>query len=163
MPKVYCDFGGDIKGESTDDAHIDWSELMDIGFDMSRMMTMGSGVGGLTRGAANFSPISIIKKMDKADPDLIKYSGDGTPIGSMKFEVTQDSAAKEVILKITLTDCVIGGCSFNVSGQEGADAPTVTTSVGYQKIEMAYTAINQDGSVGDTIEKSFDLSQNVSA
>jgi len=162
MPKIYCNWG-DFPGESTDDAHVGQSELMDIGFDMSRMMTMGSGVGGLTRGAVNFSPLTILKKMDKADPELIKYSGDGAPVAEVVIEMTQGSAAKEVILKLTMTDCVIGGCNFSVSGQEGADAPVVSTSVGYQKIEMELTTIDQHGNVGDTYIKSYDLTTNVSA
>jgi len=162
MPKLYCEWK-DFPGESTDDAHVDWSELMSVDFDMSRMMTMGSGVGGLTRGAVNFSPLSVLKKMDKADPDLIKYSGDGTPLAEVVIEACQDSGAKEVILRLTLTNCVIGGCSFGVSGQEGADAPVVSTTLGYQKIKMEYTNITQEGAVGSTYVKEYDLSTNVGA
>ncbi len=163
MPKIYCDFGGVISGESTEAEHDGWSELLSIDWSVDRDVTMGSATGSLTRGAAHLSPISMQKYMDTADPDLFKHCVDGSHIGEMLIHVQQETESKENILEITLSDAVIASTSWSVSGLGGEDRPMVMVSVGYGKIKTKYKEIKHDGSVGAEVEKEYDIETGVSA
>ena len=163
MPKIYCDFGGKIKGESTEDKHQDWSELIAVDFSAARDVTMGSATGSLTRGAAHLSPISAQKYMDKADPDIFVHCADGTHIPELKIHVQQETEQKHNILEMTLTNAVIASTSWSVSGLGGDDRPMVNVTIGYGKIKVKYTEIKHDGSTGATPEKEYDLTTGKSA
>ena len=62
-----------IKGESTDDKHKDWIEILSFNWGVSQMASASQSTsGGGTSQRAAFQDLSIVKMMDSASPLLFK-------------------------------------------------------------------------------------------
>ncbi len=58
-----------IKGESTDDKHKDWIEILSYSWGVSQMASASASTsGGGTSQRADFQDISIVKTLDSSSP-----------------------------------------------------------------------------------------------
>ena len=74
-----------IPGESTDDAHADWIEVLSYSCGVSQPASgSASSGGGASAERADFQDFSIVKALDKASPKLALACADGTHIGEQK-------------------------------------------------------------------------------
>jgi type VI secretion system secreted protein Hcp len=77
---VYLQIEG-IKGESTDEKHKDWIEVMSVTWG-NEQPTAGtiSTAGGNTTGRASFAPVHFTKLVDLASPKLMDLAAQGKTI-----------------------------------------------------------------------------------
>src|SRR5512141_296981 len=60
-----------VPGESSDDKHKDWIEVLSYSWGVSQPSSgSASTAGGATAERANFSDFSVVKALDKASPKL---------------------------------------------------------------------------------------------
>ena len=59
-----------VDGESTDDAHDKWIEILSYSHGVSQPVSGVSATGGRTGGRADFQDFTIVKTIDNATPDL---------------------------------------------------------------------------------------------
>ncbi|SMC22866.1 type VI secretion system secreted protein Hcp [Andreprevotia lacus DSM 23236] len=141
---------GDVKGESTDDAHKDWIELYSFSLGISNPVTVGSATGGLTAGKASFSSFSVMKKYDKASVKLASASAAGKHFDKCEVELCLTTGAKHTYIKYVFEDCMIE--SIQWSGSSGGDdRPTESLSIAYGKVTWEYTPIKHDGTTDSKI------------
>jgi type VI secretion system secreted protein Hcp len=146
-----------IKGESTDDKHKDWIEVLSFGIGVSQPSSGPSGTGGRGASRADFSPFTITKLVDLSSPDLFQYCALGKHIAKLKLEVCQETGDKIPFVEVELENVMVSGVS-NSGG--GSDRPYETVSFVYDKIKWKNTAINNDGSKGSELEKTWNLQTN---
>ena len=151
-----------IPGESTDDKHKDWIEVLSYGAGIQQPASAtASRSGGAPAERANFQDFSITKALDKASPKLALACADGTHIKQITLELCHAGGDKVKYMEYKLTNCIIssyhdgGSCG----GAENLSVETVTFN--YGKIEWTYTQQKRaDGSGGGQVVAGWDLEQN---
>jgi type VI secretion system secreted protein Hcp len=146
-----------IKGESTDDKHKDWIEVLSYGIGVSQPISGPSGTGGRGASRADFHALTITKLADISSPDLFQYCALGKHIAKLKLEVCQETGDKIPFVEIELENVMVSGVS-NSGG--GSDRPYETVTFVYDKITWKNTAINNDGTKGSELEKKWNLQTN---
>jgi len=125
-----------IDGESQDDKHKDWIEVLSFSW-------------GTSRGGTKHHDFQIVKSMDKASPLLAMASCNGKSPGQAMF-VARKAGGKEQqeYLKIKLTDILIS--SYNTGGSSD-DNPVETVSLNFQKAEIEVASQKADGTLGEFV------------
>jgi type VI secretion system secreted protein Hcp len=84
-----------IDGESADDKHRGWIELIRYGIGVKQTVsTTDSSAGGASAERADFSGFLIRKFIDKSSPKLALACADGTHINRIVVELCRSGADK---------------------------------------------------------------------
>jgi type VI secretion system secreted protein Hcp len=147
-----------IPGESTDDKHKDWIEVLSFSNGISQPASAtASSAGGATAERANFQDFTISKLLDKASPKLMLACADGTHIKEVKMEICRAGGDKVKYMELKLSNCIVSSVSVGGGGGE----PTETTSFNFGKIEWIYTQQKRaDGSGGGQVAAGWNLETN---
>lgn len=147
-----------IDGESTDDKHSDWIEMIGFGIGVKQMVSStASSSGGASAERADFDPFSFTKQIDKASPKLLLACADGTHIGTITIELCRAGTEKVKFMEYKLTNCLISDVSTN----GGGEFPTENVSINYGKIEWSYTQQKRKGGgAAGNVAAGWDLEKN---
>jgi type VI secretion system secreted protein Hcp len=152
-----------IPGESTDDAHADWIEVLSYSSGVSQTASgSASSGGGASSERADFQDFSIVKTLDKASPKLAVACADGTHIAKVVLELCRAGGDKVKYMEYKLSDCIVSSVRPGGSSQGGEALPLEEVSFNYGKIEWTYTQQKRaDGSGGGNVAGGWDLEKNV--
>lgn len=155
-------FVKDIPGESTDDKHKDWIEVLSYSTGITqRPSGSASTAGGATAERADFEDFSIVKALDKASPKLAVACAGGTHIPEVKLELCRAGEQKVKYMEYKLTDCIVSSYKPGGVAKERETLPTEEVSFNYGKIEWTYTQQKRkDGSAGGNVAAGWDLETN---
>ncbi len=156
---IFCKIDG-IDGESTDDKHKNWIEVLSFNWGVSQPVSMASATGGRTSGRADFQDFTITKVVDKATPDLYLYCVNGKHIPKVEIECCLATGEKHCFQKFTLEDVVVSSVSPGGAADAGENKPLETVTFNYGKIRWEYTPIDHTGKKGSTIKRGWDLEAN---
>ena len=151
-----------VDGESTDEAHKDWIEVLSYSHGISQPVSAASRSGGRTGGRADFEDFSVVKTVDKATPALNVHCANGKHIPKVEMELCLATEDKHTFMKYTLKDVVISSISPGGSA-EGEAKPLEDLSLAYGQIEWEYTPIDQSGKPGAAITRGWNLETNKQA
>jgi len=154
---VYLKIEG-IDGESTDDAHADWIELLSFNHGVSQMVSAASSTGGRTGGRADFQDFSVVKEVDKATPDLNLHCCNGKHIPKIEVECCLATEDKHTFLKYEMEDVIVS--SISCGGGGGGTKPTESVTFAFGKIKWEYTPIDDTGKPGAAVDRTWDLEAN---
>jgi len=148
-----------MPGESTDDKHKDWIEVLSYSWGASQLASAtASSAGGATAERANFQDFSIVKTLDKASPKLALACADGTHIKEVTIELCRAGGDKVKYMEYKMSDCIISSVSV---GGGGGGEPTESLTFNYGKIEWTYVQQKRaDGSGGGQVAAGWDLEKN---
>jgi type VI secretion system secreted protein Hcp len=151
-----------IPGESTDDKHKDWIEVLSYHWGVSQTSTATrSSAGGAGSQRADFSDFSIVKALDKASPLLALQCANGTAIKQVILELCRAGGDKVKYMEYKLTNCMITSHRPGGSSQGGENLPLEETSFDYGKIEWNYIQQKrEDGAGGGNVAAGWDLQKN---
>ena len=149
-----------IPGESTDDAHTDWIEVLSFGWSVAQTAVAAASSGGASAERADFQDLSIVKTMDKTSPKLAVACADGTHISEVVFELCQAGGNKLKYMEYKLSDCIVSSVQTDGSAQGDATLPLEIVSFNYGKIEWTYTQLKPDGSSGGNVTGGWDIESN---
>jgi type VI secretion system secreted protein Hcp len=139
-----------ISGESTDDKHKDWIEVLSFNCGVSQMAS------GSAR--ADFQDFSIVKTLDSASPNLALACAEGKHIKEVKLEMCRSGGDKLKYMEYKMANCIIS--SVSVGGGGGGEA-TESVTFNYGKIEWNYIKQKRaDGSGGGNVATGWDLEKN---
>jgi type VI secretion system secreted protein Hcp len=148
-----------IDGESSDDAHQQWIEVVQYDHGVSQPVSGASATGGRTGGKADFQDMTIVKRLDNATPDLNIYCAKGTHIPEIILELCLASGDKHTFMKYTLKNCIV--TSVAPGGAQSDEAkPTETVTFAYGAITWEYTPIDHTGAAGSTTDRTWILEEN---
>ena len=148
----------DIPGESTDDKHKDWIEIVSYNQAVNQPVASSpSGAGGASAERVNFGAFSISKLVDKASPKLFEAACTGKHIKEITLEVCRAGDDKQKYLEIRIEQALV----TNYVQDGGSDFPFETISFYPGKFKIVYSQQKRsDGIPGGNIVAGWDLTTN---
>jgi len=137
---------GDIEGESTDDKHKDEVEVLSYSWGVTNPAHIGTGGGG-GAGRATFQDLSIVHKIDKASPQLLRACATGQHLKEATITFRKAGKAQQEFLIIKMNDVIITG------GSE-------TVNLEFAKVDWQFRPQKADGSLDAGIHFKFDIKAN---
>jgi type VI secretion system secreted protein Hcp len=151
-----------IPGESTDDKHKDWIEVLSFSSGVSQA-TSGSAstAGGASSQRADFQDFSFVKTLDKASPKLALACADGTHIKEITLELCRAGGDKVKYYEIKMSECMVSSYRPGGSSKGGEAVPIEELGINFGKIEWTYTQQKRgDGTAGGQVAGGWDLTKN---
>ncbi len=149
-----------IPGESTDEGHAEWMELLSYSHGLSQAVSGTSGTGGRTGGRADFQHFSISKSIDKGTPDLAIYCASGKHISKIEIELCLATEDKHTFMKYVMEDVVISSVFQKASNDSEGNRPTEMVTFAYGKLMWEYTPVDQMGATGAASTRTWNLETN---
>jgi type VI secretion system Hcp family effector len=148
-----------IPGESTDDKHKDWIEVMSYSSGVSQMAGGDRSTGGAaTQGRCDHQDISIVKTLDKASPTLNLFCCQGKHIPKVVIELCRATGNKEKYMEYKMEDVIISSVSV---GGGGGGLPTESMTFNYGKLTWNYIQTDhKTGEAKGNVEKYWNLIDN---
>ncbi len=151
-----------IPGESTDDKHSEWIELLSYSHGVSQPASgAASSGGGRSAERCDHADFSVAKTVDKATPKLALACCDGTHIAEVKIELCRAGGDKQKYMEYTMNDVIIASARPGGSAGGGDSLPVEEVSFNYGKIEWAYTETDhKTGKPKGDVKAHWDLTAN---
>ncbi len=133
----------DITGESTDDQHAEWIEILSYSHGVFQPGS-GSVSSGGSRSAerCEHQEFSIVKTLDKATPKLNLYCCNGTHIPEVLVDLCRAGGDKQRYMQYKLSDVIITSVRPGGSSKGNETLPLEEVSLNYGKIEWTYTEMD---------------------
>jgi type VI secretion system secreted protein Hcp len=151
-----------IPGESTDQRHTSWIEVLSFHHSMQQPTT-GSVSSGGARSAerVNHSDLSIVKSLDKASPKLALACSKGEHISEVTLVLCRATGDKQKYMEYKLSDVLITSVRPGGSAHGSETLPVEEISFSYSKIEWTYTETDHGtGKAKGDIKAHWDLKHN---
>lgn len=150
-----------VPGESTDEKHKDWIEILTYNNGVTQPGSGSSSSGGARSAErCNHNDFVITKVLDKASPKLSLMCCNGTHIKEIKLELCRATGDKQKYMEYKLSDVIVSAVS--ASGSPGGDSlPMETVNFNYGKIDWVYTATDhKTGKAAGDVKSYWDLTTN---
>jgi type VI secretion system secreted protein Hcp len=155
----FLHLGNNIKGESQDDVHKDWIDILSWSWGMSQSGTthMGRGGGG---GKVLVQDVSVAKYVDASTHDLIKRCCSGEHIKDAELVVRKSGGQAPVdYLKIKMEEVMI--TNYQTGGsKDGLDRVQENLTLNFRRFEVTYTMQEDDGSAGPESAAGWEIAEN---
>lgn len=148
-----------VDGESTDDAHDKWIEILSFNHGVTQPASGASATGGRTGGRADFQNLMVSKTIDNSTPDLCIKCAKGEHIPKVELELCLAAGDKHTFMKYTLEDCIVTSVSPG-GATTGETKPLEAVTFAYGKIKWEYTPIDHTGKPGSTTDRTWNLETN---
>jgi type VI secretion system secreted protein Hcp len=159
-----------IPGESLDDKHKDWIEVLEVGHEIVQPVSnTKSSAGGASTGRTQHGDFIIKKLVDKASPKLNEAVSNGKHLKDATLHMTRAGGSQVVFYEIKLEQLMIskvqlqhhsngtsgGTGTSNSSAEPGF--PTEEVHLNYGKVTWTYTQQKRtDGSGGGNVTANYD-------
>jgi len=153
-----------IVGESTDDKHAKWIEVLSFSHGMSQIIGGSrSSQGGATGGRVDIQDFNFQKSTDATTPKLQLFCCNGTHIKKGTFEVCKATGDKTVFYSIVFEDVLIS--AYSATGARNGDGvPSEAVTLNPGKYEWTYTQTDQKtGKAGGKIASNWSTVTNKGA
>jgi type VI secretion system secreted protein Hcp len=151
-----------VPGESTDDKHKDWIEVLSYSWGVSQT---GSGsrstAGARSSERCDHHDFSIVKVLDKASAKLFLSCCKGEHIKDVTLQLSRATGDKQQYMEYKLEDVIISSVRPGGSSHSHESLPLEEVSFNYGKITLKYTATDhKTGKPGGNVEANWDLVAN---
>jgi type VI secretion system secreted protein Hcp len=147
-----------IDGDSTDEKHPKWIEMLSFSVGHALQMDGTKSKGTRSSGKANFQDMTVSKQMDSTSPQLADHVARGQHIPEITIELCRATGEKTVYMKYVLKDVVIS--SYSTGGSTGGGEPIETLTFDYAEIHWVYTPANVKGVKAADMKKGWSLEAN---
>lgn len=136
----------DCPGESSDDKHKEWIEVMSFALGVSQPHGgQMSATGSISGGRADFQDLSFTKLLDKSTPKLCFLCAKGEHIPEITIELCLATGDKSKYMEYKFTQCFVTSVQTGGSAQGGESRPIDQVSIRFGKVEWTYTEFGKDG------------------
>jgi type VI secretion system secreted protein Hcp len=131
-----------IEGESKDDCHKGWIEILDYGLGKrQRISKAPSRFGGACTGRADFLKLVFKKEIDASTPLLSLACAEGRHIDTVVLDICRAGGDKLSFMQYRFHNCMI--CLVSTLGNQYQRADLVWIDFG--KVHWDYTRQNRSG------------------
>jgi type VI secretion system secreted protein Hcp len=153
-----------IPGESTDEKHKDWIELLSVEWGVRQARTgTGSSGGAQNTGRADFENLKIVHAMDAASPKFFQACATGEHIADATIDFCRAVGDKQLFMQVKLYDLVIASVKMRADQRstEVENLPEEEVEINFSKKEIVYTKTdNKTGKPVGDVKGSWDRSLN---
>lgn len=151
-----------VPGESTDDKHKDWIELLSFSHGVSQPSSGAVSSGGARSAErCDHADFSIVKTLDKASPKLSLFCCNGTHVKTIKMDLCRATGDKQRYMEYVLSDVIVSSVRPGGSSQGGEALPLEEVTFNYGKIEWIYTETDhKTGKPKGDVKTNWDLVTN---
>src|SRR5205823_721591 len=129
-----------ILGESTDDKHKDWIEVLSYSHGIIQpVSSMASSAGGAPSERCQHQDFVIVKSLDKASPKLYEVCSTGVVIKDVTLELCRVGGDKLKYMEVKMEEVVISHVSSGGNGKSSEALFLESVSFNYGKIKWTYT------------------------
>jgi type VI secretion system secreted protein Hcp len=150
-----------VDGESTDEKHAGWIEIVRFGIGVRQEVSAtASSSGGASAERTDFSNFRIRKRLDKSSPKLALACAAGTHIKKIVVELCRAGTDKQPYMVYTMKNCIINRVT-TTSGDDVGGFPAETIRINFGRIEYRYIQINRKNGVPmGNVAGGWDLQRN---
>jgi type VI secretion system secreted protein Hcp len=153
---------GDIKGESQDDGHKDWINLLSVSTGITRPMAQGVSGSTRHRATANFSDILCVKEADASTPKLQEALADGKCFAKVEIHLCTSSEGAKRIPYLVWELKNVRVTSYSCSGAtDGPGVPTESLSLNYEEIKVIYDKLDKTNKSQGKVEYTWKVEEGV--
>ncbi len=151
-----------IPGESTDEAHPQWIEILSFDHGLKQTSTGSVSTGGArTAGRVDHQDMIITKALDAASTPLMLACCRGDHIPEVMIQLHRATSNKEKYYEIKMTDVLVSNVQPKADKKDEESLPVEEISFNYAKIEWNYIQTNHNtGAVEGNYAKWWDLKTN---
>jgi len=150
-----------IPGESTDDKHKDWIEILSYHWSASQATSGTASSHGAHAGQrVDIADFSLGKTIDKASPKLFLACCDGEHIGDVTIELCKAGGDKQKYMTYKFTDVLVSSVRPGGSSHGGDALPLEEVSFRFSKVNMEYIPIDKTGKPQGQVPAGWDLALN---
>jgi type VI secretion system secreted protein Hcp len=146
-----------IDGESKDDKHKDWIDVLSWSWGATQQGAAGM-MGGAGAGKVNVHDLSFTKPVDKSSPDLFLKCATGEHYDDATLECRKAGGSPLVYMKLTMNEVFV--TSVQHGGSPGNDALTENVTLNFSKVKVEYTEQTDKGGAGAQPKAHFDIKAN---
>lgn len=147
-----------VDGESHDDKHKGWIDILSWSWGATQSGTAHLGGGG-GAGKVDMGDVSVVKYFDKASSALMQKVATGKHIATGELKMRKAGDEKLDYLVIKLSDIMI--TSFQTGSSAGEERQTESLSLNFAKIEWTYKEQLEDGTGGAETKMGYDIRKQV--
>jgi type VI secretion system Hcp family effector len=143
-----------IAGESLDQRHKDWIEIVAYNFGVNQSTSASaSSNGGAGSGRASLSDFSFSKRLDKSSARLFEASCSGEHIKELTLCLYRAGGEKLKYYEVRLEEVIIS--DFSQNGESGE--PLEEVQINFGRINIVYTQQKRsDGAAAGNISGGWD-------
>jgi type VI secretion system secreted protein Hcp len=142
---------GDIKGESRDHKHKDEVEVLSYSWGVTTV----SGGGGVVVGKVTFQDLSIVHKIDKASPLLLRACATGLLLKEATITFRKAGKGQQEFLVIKMNDVIITGVAHGDA--QDSEGGSETVKLEFAKVHWEFRPQKPNGTLDAGIPFRFDL------
>jgi len=158
---IFMDIAG-IDGESTDEAHDNWIDVLSYshGVSLPGSSELSSG-STRSAGRSEHQAFSIVKTLDKTSPKLSLYCSSGTHIAEITIELCREGGDKRKYMEYTFTNVIIASVSVSGSTNSAEEKPVEEVTFNYGTIRWTYTETDPlTGKAKGDVSATWDIETN---
>ena len=156
-----------VPGESTDDKHKGWIEVLSFSHGATQPSSAtASSAGGGTTERVSFDDLMVTKHIDKASAKLHELCASGKHIATVTLQLCRAGGDKLQYMEVKMEQVVISAVqaagNATAASNGGTDnLPTEQVSFDFGKVKWTYTQQKRaDGSGGGNVTGGWDLTAN---
>jgi type VI secretion system secreted protein Hcp len=151
-----------IPGESADDKHKDWIEVLSYSTGISQSSSGSSSTAGArSSGRADFSDFSVVHVLDKASPKLALACAKGEHIKTVTLTLNRATGSKEPYMEYKLEDVLVSSVRVGGSSSSSEALPLEEVSFNYGKITWTYSETDKKtGAAKGKVSSAWSLVEN---
>jgi type VI secretion system secreted protein Hcp len=149
-----------IEGECDEQKHKKWIEVVSYRCGIKQASVAGGSQGPFGPGGARPTPLTIVKLLDSATPEITLWCCEGKPIDEVKVELCTATGTNHAYMQYILTNAVISDVDQGGHLAGASDRPQESVDFTFEKIEWIYTPVDSKGRAGTPVRSSFDYRAN---
>jgi len=150
-----------IPGESTDDKHKQWIELLSYHWGASQQTGGAASMTGAHTGQrVDIQDFSMVHQLDKASPKLFQSCCTGEHISDVTVELCKAGGDKQKYMTYKMYDVIVSSVRPGGSTGGGDALPLEETSFRFSKVTLEYIPIDKTGKPQGQVPAGWDLAQN---
>lgn len=148
-----------IEGESEDQEHKGWIDVLSWSWGESQTGTMAYGGGG-GAGKVSMQDFHFTMRVCKGSPKLIEACASGEHFSNAQLIARKAGKTQQKFLKLKFSDLLVSSYQTGGTGH-GDPVPVDQISLNYAKIEYEYAPQDSKGSLTGSVRAGWDLKKNV--
>ena len=159
-----------VPGESTDDKHKGWIEVLSFSHGATQPSSAtASSAGGGTTERVSFDDLMVTKHIDKASAKLHELCASGKHIATVTLQLCRAGGDKLQYMEVKMEQVIISAVQATGTANAAAagagtatdNLPTEQVSFNFGKVKWTYTQQKRaDGSGGGNVTGGWDLTSN---